>query len=192
MNTSLSYCDDGNSSSIDFLLEGGVGLTVQFLKLNQTVKMMPSISFVPGIIFQNSSKDTSKIFLAFVLCLFEKIVKEFNFHWFVHWLLHFHCIETVLFSWIHFVCRCFRYILVVCRLGLVRCFAIHFSDQVTLHSTKGKLLPPANVSYTCYTGDTPIVMNNGSSASISYHGIISLTQIRVQAFDIKDGDLSPG
>ena len=72
MNTSLSYCDDGNSSSIDFLLEGGVGLTVQFLKLNQTVKMMPSISFVPGIIFQNSSQDTSKIFLAFVLCLFEK------------------------------------------------------------------------------------------------------------------------
>ena len=69
---------------------------------------------------------------------------------------------------------------------------IHFSDQVTLHSTKGKLLPPANVSYTCYTGDTPIVMNNGSSASISYHGIISLTQIRVQAFDIKNGDLSPG
>nr|XP_022336138.1 uncharacterized protein LOC111132600 [Crassostrea virginica] len=123
MNTSLSYCDDGNSSSIDFLLEGGVGLTVQFLKLNQTVKMMPSISFVPGIIFQNSSQDT---------------------------------------------------------------------NQVTLHSTKGKLLPPANVSYTCYTGDTPIVMNNGSSASISYHGIISLTQIRVQAFDIKDGDLSPG
>lgn len=56
----------------------------------------------------------------------------------------------------------------------------------------GKLLPPANVSYSCYTGDTPIVMTNGSSANISYHGIISLTQLRVQAFDIKNGDLSPG
>lgn len=54
-----SYCDDGNSSSIDFFLEGGVGLTVQFLKLNDSVKMMPSISFVPGIIF-NATSDTSK------------------------------------------------------------------------------------------------------------------------------------
>lgn len=117
-----SYCDDGNSSSIDFFLEGGVGFTVQFLKLNDSVKMMPSISFVPGIIF-NATSDT---------------------------------------------------------------------NNVILHSTEGKLLPPANVSYSCYTGDTPIVMTNGSSANISYHGIISLTQLRVQAFDIKNGDLSPG
>lgn len=67
-----------------------------------------------------------------------------------------------------------------------------FTDNVVLNSTKGKLLPPANVSYSCYTGDTPIVMTNGSSAGISYHGIISLTQLRVQAFDIKNGDISPG
>uniref|UniRef100_K1S691 Uncharacterized protein n=1 Tax=Magallana gigas TaxID=29159 RepID=K1S691_MAGGI len=32
---------------------------------------------------------------------------------------------------------------------------------------------------------------NGSNAGISYHGIISLTQLWVQAFGIKNGDLSP-
>uniref|UniRef100_A0A8W8IS49 Uncharacterized protein n=1 Tax=Magallana gigas TaxID=29159 RepID=A0A8W8IS49_MAGGI len=56
----------------------------------------------------------------------------------------------------------------------------------------GKLLSPANVSYSCYTGDTLIMMTDGSSAGISYHGFISLSQIRVQAFDIKNvKNLSP-
>ncbi|XP_061194791.1 uncharacterized protein LOC133202951 [Saccostrea echinata] len=123
LNSTASYCDNGNSSSLDFFMEGGVGFTVTFLKQNDTVKMMPSITFVPAIIFNSFSNDTS---------------------------------------------------------------------QVALKGTKGKLLPPSNVSYSCFTGDTPIVMTNGSSAGVSYHAIISITELQVQAFDIENGKLGPG
>ncbi|XP_056004187.1 uncharacterized protein LOC125660208 [Ostrea edulis] len=121
MNT--SFCDNGNSSSIDFLLEGGIGFTVLFQKTNDSVKMMPSTTFIPAIIFKQFTNDTT---------------------------------------------------------------------QLELQSTKGKLLPESNVSYSCFTGDTPIVMTNGSSKGISYHAIISITELQVQAFDIQNGTLSPG
>lgn len=71
-------------------------------------------------------------------------------------------------------------------------YKILFLAQLELQSTKGKLLPESNVSYSCFTGDTPIVMTNGSSKGISYHAIISITELQVQAFDIQNGTLSPG
>lgn len=73
-----SYCDDGNLFSIDFFLEGGVGFIVQFLKLNDFVKMMLFILFVLGIIF-NVIFDISK----------------YSKYMYIYWMFNYLCIVNV-------------------------------------------------------------------------------------------------